>query len=252
MLECKLYFLKKIRSARECVEGGESKLMRSEYISKDIWQTFLPSMTDANALIIATSIETGMRVGDVVKLHRNNLHTDYIEYVAEKTGKPGKAPCSPKIMDLLRAEADRHGGICFPSRFGANSIYRTRQAVWKNVRKAAECAGIKPHVSPHSARKTFAVELYHKRGIEAVKAALQHGDTLTTNLYALADLQGATYDRDRLIHDVSDEVMSRLASLMRIQGVDMAALDAEVTQQNQAKNRRDGTIAMFCGEDELK
>lgn len=231
--------------------GSKVNCMRSEYISKDIWDTILPSMTDANALIIATSMETGMRVGDVVKLHRNNLHTDYIKYIAEKTGKPGIAPCSPKLMDLLRAEADKHGGICFPSRFGAKSIYRTRQAVWKNVRKAAVGVGIKPHVSPHSARKTFAVELYHKRGIEAVKEALQHGDTLTTNLYALADLQGATYDRDRLVHDVSDEVMSRLASLMRIQGVDLAALDAEVTRLKQEENRKGGAPLYMCGEDEL-
>ena len=204
-------------------------------------------MTPDNALAIAVSIETGLRVGDVLALRGENLHNDYIQYIAEKTKKPGIAPCAPSLIAQLRERAARTG-YCFPSRWGSKNLHRSRQAVWKNVRKAAVASGIKPHVSPHSARKTFAVDLYHKHGIEAVKAALQHGDTLTTNLYALADLQGATYDRDRLVHDVSDEVMSRLASLMRLQGVNIDALNAAVAETKKPAS----PLNFIVGEDELK
>lgn len=62
------------------------------------------------------------------------------------------------------------------------------------------------------------MQLYHRRGIAAVQAALQHDDVNTTNLYALADLQGAAYDRDRLVRDVTDAVMQRLAVTL---GVDL-------------------------------
>lgn len=192
--------------------------MRSEYITREVWQALLPSMTYANALAIAVSLETGLRIGDVLQLQVSDLSDNSISYTAQKTGKSGTADCSPSLLRRLRENA--HGGTCcFPARFGSKHPCRSRQAVWANVRKAAAAAGIKPHVSPHTARKTYAVDLYHRRGIAAVQAALQHGDVNTTNLYALADAQGATYDRDRLVRDVSDEVMRRLAQTL---GVDLS------------------------------
>lgn len=191
--------------------------MRSEYITREVWQALLPSMTYDNALAIAVSLETGLRIGDVLRLQVSDLSDSSIAYVAQKTGKSGTAACSPALIARLRGNA--HGGTyCFPARGGSRHSYRSRQAVWANVRKAATAAGIKPHVSPHTARKTYAVDLYHRRGIAAVQAALQHGDVNTANLYALADVQGATYDRDRLVRDVSDEVMRRLAQTL---GVDL-------------------------------
>lgn len=190
--------------------------MRSEYITREVWQALLPSMTYANALAIAVSLETGLRIGDVLHLQVSDLSDTCISYTAQKTGKSGTADCSPSLIARLRANAKR--GYCFPPRAGSRHPCRSRQAVWANVRKAAAAAGIKPHVSPHTARKTYAVDLYHRRGIAAVQAALQHGDVNTTNLYALADAQGATYDRDRLVRDVSDEVMRRLAQTL---GVDL-------------------------------
>lgn len=191
--------------------------MRSEYITREVWQALLPSMTYANALAIAVSLETGLRIGDVLQLQVSDLSDSSISYTAQKTGKAGTAACSPSLIARLRSNA-RGGTCCFPARFGSKHPCRSRQAVWANVRKAATAAGIKPHVSPHTARKTYAVDLYHRRGIAAVQAALQHGDVNTTNLYALADAQGATYDRDRLVRDVSDEVMRRLAQTL---GVDL-------------------------------
>lgn len=190
--------------------------MRSEYIDREVWRAIMPSMTPENARAIAVSLETGVRIGDVLALHVSDLSDSGINYTAAKTGKRGYAPCSSRLLDLLREKAV--GGVCFPSRDGSKSLYRSRQAVWKNVRDAARRSGIKPHVSPHSARKTFAVELYHKRGIAAVQSALQHEDVNTTNLYALADAQGAAYDRDRLVREVSEEVMRRLAVTL---GVDL-------------------------------
>lgn len=191
--------------------------MQSQYIDREVWRAIMPCMTRQNALAIAVSLETGLRIGDVLALQVSDLSDTCITYTAAKTGKRGSAPCASRLLDLLRQNARR--GACFPPRQGSKSPHRSRQAVWRNVRDAARKCGIKPHVSPHSARKTYAVELYHRRGIAAVQAALQHDDVNTTNLYALADLQGAAYDRDRLVREVSDEVMRRLAQTL---GVDLA------------------------------
>lgn len=44
------------------------------------------------------------------------------------------------------------------------------------------------NVGPHSARKIFAVDLYHRTGsLEAVRKALNHSDQCVSMLYAMAD-----------------------------------------------------------------
>lgn len=44
------------------------------------------------------------------------------------------------------------------------------------------------NVGPHSARKIFAVDLYHRTGdLEAVRKALNHSDQAVSMLYAFAD-----------------------------------------------------------------
>lgn len=44
------------------------------------------------------------------------------------------------------------------------------------------------NLGPHSARKIYAVDLYHRTGdLEAVRKALNHTDQAVTMLYAFAD-----------------------------------------------------------------
>lgn len=207
--------------------------MKSEYIDGELWRGIVSGMTPSNALAIAISLETGMRIGDVLRLETRDLMENGIMYIAEKTQKRGMAKCGEKLLNALRENAV--DGVCFPSRFGAKGKYRTRQAVWKNVRKAAKNAGIKPHVSPHSARKTFAVELRKKSGIGAVQEALQHKYKTTTNLYAFADVQGAEYNREAIVNETAAKVLEKLGALL---GINLSEPPPEPLE--------------FYGEDELR
>ena len=77
--------------------------------------------------------------------------------------------------------------------------HRTRQAVFKDLQRAAKLfrldgKRIKAHISPHTARKIYAVNLYHEkekggllRPLEAVMVDLNHENPAVTVLYALAD-----------------------------------------------------------------
>ena len=66
--------------------------------------------------------------------------------------------------------------------------HRTRQAVYKDLRRAAKLFRLDVHVSPHSARKAWAVDEYHRTGsITRVQRNLNHTDPSVTMLYALAD-----------------------------------------------------------------
>ena len=65
--------------------------------------------------------------------------------------------------------------------------HRSRQAVWKDVKRAADALRLPQNVAPHSFRKVYAVDLMRKYGsIEKVQRALNHGSETTTMIYAMA------------------------------------------------------------------
>ena len=67
--------------------------------------------------------------------------------------------------------------------------HRTRQAVYKDLRRAATLFGVKQNVSPHSLRKVFAVEEFEKHGnLAKVKKLLNHSSEAVTMLYAMANV----------------------------------------------------------------
>ena len=65
--------------------------------------------------------------------------------------------------------------------------------MWKDLKQVSRTMKIDGHklaenIGPHSARKIFAVDLYHRTGdLETVRKALNHSDQAVTMLYALAD-----------------------------------------------------------------
>lgn len=189
--------------------------MKSEYIDGRQWQTLLGSMTGYNRLAIAVSLATGMRIGDVLHLTTDQIGDGAIEYTAAKTGKHARVECSEKLCTALRANAV--DGVCFPSRKGSNTPFRSRSAVWYDVRKAAKLAGLVPHVTPHSARKTFAVDYCHKRGFNAVKEVLQHKYDSTTEIYAYSDLRGKPFEPDAVVDKAYRKVLHKLSTILGVE-----------------------------------
>ena len=158
--------------------------MKSKYIETEDVALVRDSMTAEAWLPLWVSLETGLRIGDVVKLRRANLKADGLHYRAEKTGKTGVA----EIGASLRAElSTRRGKWLFPSPYKKGE-HITRQCAWARIKAACRRAGLDASgVSPHSLRKVFAVELYREKGFKAVQAALQHRNAATTEIYSFAD-----------------------------------------------------------------
>ena len=68
--------------------------------------------------------------------------------------------------------------------------HRTRQAVWKDVKRAAKLFRLPQNVAPHSFRKVYAADLMQRYGdIEKVRRALNHDSEAVTLIYAMADQQ---------------------------------------------------------------
>ncbi len=168
--------------------------MRTEYILDREVDLILAALTPKNRLVIRTALTTGLRVGDVLALKPERLKPHF--WVTEqKTGKKRQVGLPEPLLSDLKKHAGKHW--VFPGRDPKK--HHTRQAVWKDVKRAAKLFRLPQNVAPHSFRKVYAVDLMQKYGdIERVKRALNHGSETITMIYALADTQmKAKYKRRR-------------------------------------------------------
>ena len=177
--------------------------MRSDYVNAEIWAKILPRLTEENRLACRCALETGLRVGDVLKIKPRDLRGNTLRFKAEKTGKRGEKVLPGDLAKALRRNA-KGAAWCFPSPRDPGK-HRTRQAVWKDVKKAAWAVGVPLHVSPHSARKTYAVNTLHEFGIDRVQEELQHSSRAMTAVYAYSDImrEGAE-EMPRSANDLPD------------------------------------------------
>lgn len=162
-------------------------MARSDYMKPENYNRLFTFMHYENVLAARVSLETGMRIGDVVQLRPDQLVRRTITYTAGKTGKQGRAVISQDLANRLRAISC--GEYIFA---GRSSGHRSRQAVWRDVTRAASAlraAGLigDANITPHSARKTFAVADAEAHGIKHTQKALQHSSVETTKLYAFSE-----------------------------------------------------------------
>lgn len=163
--------------------------MKSDYMKPENYNKLFVFMTYENTLVLRVSLETGLRIGDILKMRPEDIKGRTITYTAEKTGKRGRAVVSQDLANRLKQVAgDRY---IFPKR-GKADEHRSRQAVWKDVKRAAGALRsvnvlTNENITPHSARKTFAVEDAERYGLKHTQRMLQHRDKATTKLYAFSD-----------------------------------------------------------------
>lgn len=149
-------------------------------------------MPQERRLVFEVSIQSGLRIGDVLKLRvrdvrRVSAEEAELAYIAEKTKKKGTARIYGKVAEQMFALKKGKKGFFWPS--PSKSGHITRQSAWNWFKEAAFAAGVDVKgVSPHSLRKCFAVRLRHEKGLQAAQKALQHSDSATTAIYAYADI----------------------------------------------------------------
>ena len=168
--------------------------MKTEYLLDREVDLILAALTETNRLVIRTALHTGLRIGDVLALKPERLKPHF--WVTEqKTGKARQVGLPEPLLSDLKNHAGEWW--VFPGRNPRK--HHTRQAVWKDVKRAAQAFRLPQNVAPHSFRKVYAVDLLKKYGdIDRVRRALNHGSETVTMIYALADMQlAAKYRRRR-------------------------------------------------------
>lgn len=155
-------------------------------------ETVLRLLLPSNRLVMRLCMETGLRVGDALAIKRDKL-AQRMTVCESKTGKSRRIYIGRALLADLNA-LERNGPWLFPGRNPEK--HRTRQAVYFDLRRAAKACRLPEHLSPHSARKLFAVEQFHRCGdLDRVRRLLNHSDPAVTMLYALADQLARLPDR---------------------------------------------------------
>lgn len=181
---------------------GCGKLLKTEYLLNREIERVLGALTPGNALVVRVMLYTGLRVGDALRLTFPLREQMWI--TEGKTGKRRHIGLSRPLIDEICRRAEPyvpqrerrhiyeapHSGPrlwAFPSPRDYRK-HRTRQAVWKDIKRAAWAYRIPANVGPHSMRKVYAVKLMQKYGdLDRVKRALNHSDDSITLIYAMAD-----------------------------------------------------------------
>lgn len=179
-------------------------MARTDYLYHRQMDRVLGLLMPGNSLVVRVQLHTGLRVGDVLRLTFPLRKQMWL--TEGKTGKRRHIGLPQQLIDAIATDAAQYipqhmrryiwempprGATplwAFPSPRGWRA-HRTRQAVWKDIKRAARACRLGQNVGTHSARKVFAVgELQRRHGdIEAVQRALNHSDAGITMIYAMAD-----------------------------------------------------------------
>lgn len=137
----------------------------------------------------------GMRVSELCGLSRGDLVLD--EGLVRVFGKGSKERLVPigrtvigavsVYLHTVRPELDR-GKSGNRLLLNARGTPLSRVGAWGIVKKAADTAGIKKNVTPHTLRHTFATHLLEGGAdLRAVQEMLGHADLSTTQIYTHVD-----------------------------------------------------------------
>lgn len=160
--------------------------MRTDWVEHDVMRLIMAALMPHNRLAVTVSLVTGMRISDVLDLKRSDLRKDRITYTEYKTLKRRTV----RLPSKLRSELMAISGKIFVFEHRLDPLRpRTRQAVYKDIKRAAAAFRVSLNVAPHSARKIYAVAEYKKdMNVARVKDLLNHSSEAVTLIYIMADV----------------------------------------------------------------
>ena len=145
-----------------------------------------------NQLIIEMLYACGLRVSELVELKISNIiWSEQFIKVLGKGDKERLVPIAPDTLKMIEAFLENTRGnypvkqeaedILFLNRRG-NKL--SRAMIFNIIKRAAENAGIKKNISPHTLRHSFATHLVQSGAdLRSVQKMLGHESIMTTEIY---------------------------------------------------------------------
>lgn len=161
--------------------------MRTQWIPKGEMEHILSALFPENRLACEISLATGLRINDVLALTPQKVRKQRFTIREEKTGKTRSIRLPSELVERCLACSGQH--YIFEGRLNGKK-HRTRQAVYKDLKRVAVAFNLKKNIAPHSLRKSFAVYEFQKNGgnLKRVQKLLNHDSEAVTMLYAMANI----------------------------------------------------------------
>ena len=173
-----------VETHREFLSFEEIKLLKN---------TPCKSQQLKNAFLF--SCYTGLRISDIRTLTFNKIKDGYLTYRQYKTKSPERIKLSTNALEIFEEQKQL---------VNENKIFNLKSNVYicNKLREWIEKAGIKKHITFHSARHTFATLcLTYDIDLYTVSKLLGHRDIKTTQIYA------------KLIDKKKDEAVDKLPKI---------------------------------------
>lgn len=158
-------------------------LRTSEEIKEMREALAMSTQADRNLLLFNIGINTGLRIGDIVKLRIEDVRGRSSFVIREgKTKKPRTVYLTAIMADIADYLADKPSeGWLFPSRKGDGHITTTQ--AYRILTKAADLIG-RDDIGSHSMRKTFGYHYYQRtKDVATLMEIFNHADQATTKRY---------------------------------------------------------------------
>ncbi|MBQ8837658.1 MAG: tyrosine-type recombinase/integrase [Clostridia bacterium] len=171
--------------------------MRTDALEKDAMDLILALLTPTNCLVCEVAFCTGLRLTDVLSIKTEQLARSFTVQ-EQKTGKRKRVYLPKNVYEKCLEMCGKT--YLFPNRLNGRK-HRTRQAVWKDIKRVGDMLKLKGNVAPHSLRKSYARSLHRKGWTDAqIQKALNHSDVAVTLLYAYANEVGVNRCKNGIKH----------------------------------------------------
>lgn len=156
-------------------------------LTKEEVRKLLDSLNNKKSrLMVGLLYACGFRVSELVNLKISNIDFDEkTGYLRQAKGRKDRIFNIPSfLMDDLKSHTDNQIKKGYEYLFSGTNGRLTERNIQKIVKKAAQKAGIKKEVHPHTLRHSFATHLLENNiDIRKIQELLGHADLSTTQIY---------------------------------------------------------------------
>lgn len=149
-----------------------------------------------NRTVIELLYSSGLRVSEAAALPLSALDFDMeLLRIVGKGAKTRIVPIGKPALRQMRRYLETARPVLAEKNPNSNSIFLSnrgktldRERIWQVIKLAADIAGIKKNISPHTMRHSFASHLLaHGADLRAIQEMLGHANIATTEIYTHID-----------------------------------------------------------------
>ena len=132
--------------------------------------------------LFIVGMNTGLRIGDIVKLQMKNFQNGYLSLIESKTSKRKIVVVNSEVLEILQEYYSNSSkeDYLFPSQKGG---YIGEIQAWRWFKEAKKKCRIKYNIATHTMRKTLGKKVNDKHGIDETQLILGHDNQRDTLRY---------------------------------------------------------------------